>query len=268
MVKVPKPGPREWDSTGYHRLSSPQLAWGRKVLARLELHGDETVMDAGCGSGKLTAELLERLPRGRVIAVDLSLNMLRSAREHLAAHQPRALVLNADLQDLPLREACDGIFSSAAFHWARDHERMFRSLFAALKPGGWLEAQCGGGPNLARVRQRAGIIMRCQEYEEFFGGWDGPWEFADPETTAERMRRAGFVEVVASLEASPLVFASAAEFCEYLATVTLHQHLARIPDQHLRQRFLREMARHAEQDDPPYQMDYWRVNMSGRRQPE
>ena len=151
---------REWNSEAYHRLSRPQFEWGLKVLDRLPLRGDETVADAGCGSGKVTAELLKRLPRGRVVAMDLSQNMLQTARDHLAPKFPRQVIFIAtDLQDIPLDGAIDGIFSTAAFHWVPDHDRLFRSLFHALKPGGWLEAQCGGGPNLARVRERTVALM-------------------------------------------------------------------------------------------------------------
>ena len=112
---------REWNSDVYHRLSEPQVSWGKKVLARLRLRGDEALLDAGCGTGRLTAELLEALPRGRVVGVDLSQSMLRSAREHLAHFKPRPnpvpnLVL-CDLLRLPFQASFDGIVSTASFHW-------------------------------------------------------------------------------------------------------------------------------------------------------
>src|SRR6266567_8037125 len=75
---------REWNAAVYHRLSGPQVSWGKKVLSRLHLRGDEVVLDAGCGTGRLTADLLEALPRGRVVGIDLSQNMLDAAREHLS----------------------------------------------------------------------------------------------------------------------------------------------------------------------------------------
>src|SRR3954462_5800691 len=71
---------REWDATSYHRLSNPQYSWGRRVLARVAPRGDETIIDAGCGTGRLTVELAALVPRGRVLAVDLSENMLHQAR--------------------------------------------------------------------------------------------------------------------------------------------------------------------------------------------
>lgn len=146
---------REWDSIAYHRISAPQVSWGRKVVSRLSLRGDEVVLDAGCGTGKLTRELLELLPQGRVIALDVSQNMLSAARTNLTQEFGRQVrFVAADLLDLPFHKVFDGIFSTAAFHWVRDHDRLFRALCRALKPGGWLVAQCGGAGNLDRFLQR------------------------------------------------------------------------------------------------------------------
>ena len=257
---------REWNSEAYHRLSRPQFEWGLRVLDRLPLHGDEIVADAGCGSGKVTAKLLERLPRGRVVAMDLSENMLRTAREHLAPRFPRQVVFIAvDLQDVPLDGALGGIFSTAAFHWVPDHERLFRSLFRALKPGGWLEAQCGGGPNLARVRERTLALMAQPEFAPFFAGWSPTWQYPDDVATAARMGRAGFADVKTWLEEMPTPLPDAEVYEEFLATVTLHRHLARIPNPAQRERFMGALTQQAAADDPPFLLDYWRLNMSGRK---
>ncbi len=256
---------REWSSTAYHRLSQPQVGWGKKLLVQLELCGDEVLLDAGCGTGRLTAELLELVPRGRVVAADLSLNMLRTAREYLAPQfGERVCFVAADLQDLPFEHAFDGIFSTAAFHWVPDHNRLFGSLYRALRPGGWLRAQCGGQGNLARLLQRVTALATTPPYAPFLGGYKGPWVFADPETAAERLRRAGFVEIETGLESAQTVLQDAEHYCEYLANVTLHRHLARIPDARLRRQFLQEIAQQAANDAPPFCMDYWRLNLRAR----
>lgn len=260
------PRSREWNSEVYQRLSAPQFGWGQKVLDRVRLRGDETVLDAGCGTGRLSSELLQRLPRGRVLAVDLSSNMLQTARREL---EPRfgghLWFVAADLQELPLREVADGIFSTAAFHWIRDHERLFRSLHRALKPGGWLEAQCGGGPNLAALLRRAEMLISAPPLARFFAGWQSPWEYASPETTADRLRRAGFTDINTGLEPAPVRLANAGQYREYLAHIIFHRHLERMPDASLKQGFLDELTRKSEEDDPPFLLDYWRLNMSARR---
>ena len=253
---------REWDATSYHRLSNPQFSWGLKVLDRLTLRGDERVLDAGCGSCRLTAELRGRLPLGQVVGVDLSLNMLGQALEHTDG---RIHLIQADLQRLPFPSVFDGVFSTAAFHWVPDHRLLFQSLSRVLKPGGWLEAQCGGGPNLTRIHERAMTILNCPEYRDFIAGWKRTTHYETLETFEDNMRRAGFADIRIWLEQAPAQLADAEEFKQYLATVTLREHTDRITDPILRQRFLDQLALKASQDDPPYVMDYWRLNMSARK---
>ena len=258
--------PTEWDAASYHRLSSPQFSWGVQVVERLRLKGGETVMDAGCGTGRLTALLLERLPRGRVVAVDLSQNMLEEARSHLSPSSGgRVEFMRADLAWLPFDSAFDGVFSTAAFHWVPDHTRLFRSLFESLKPGGWLVAQCGGGPNIARLMRRASVLMASEPYAPYFSGWKDTKVFADEVTTAGRLRAAGFTDLETGLEPAPATLSGADEFGEFLTTVNMHAHLARLPEGSLRRRFVEELTEQAAADDPPYTLDYCRLNISARR---
>jgi ubiquinone/menaquinone biosynthesis C-methylase UbiE len=262
----------EWNAEIYHRVSNPHVTWGAKVLEDLPLRGDETVLDAGCGSGRLTAELLERLPNGHVIALDQSQNMLAAARENLVPrYGDRVTFVQADLQDLTtyqLGEPVDIIFSTASFHWVKDHPRLLANLFAVLNPGGWLVAQCGGGANLAALLSRAAELMATPRYAPFFADWSGPWEYADDRTTANRLRDAGFVDVETSLEEAPTRLADAATFREFLTTVIFGAHLARIPDEDLREGFVDHLTDLAAVDDPPFFLDYWRLNLRGRRPEE
>ncbi len=257
---------REWDARTYHRVATPHVTWGQRVLARLPLRGDETVLDAGCGTGRLTAELLERLPQGRVVAVDRSANMLEAARAHLSPRLgERVTFLQADLQDLRLDDPVDHIFSTAAFHWVADHPRLFAGLLRALVPGGWLVAQCGGGPNIARLRERADALLAASPFASFIAGWPGPWTFADAPTTAERLRAAGFVAVETGLEAAPTVLPNATEYRDFLASVVFGAHLDRLRDPELKERFVAVLTDQAANDDPPFALDYWRLNLQGQR---
>ena len=126
-------GAREWDADAYDAVSDPQFSWGLEVLDRLEPRSDEVAVDAGCGSGRVTEKLIELLPGGRVLAVDGSEAMIRKARERLGRS---ADYLVADLVELELEEPVDLVFSTATFHWISDHDRLFRQLRAALRPGG------------------------------------------------------------------------------------------------------------------------------------
>lgn len=255
---------REWNSGAYHRLSGPQVSWGKKVLSRLRLRGDEAVLDAGCGTGRLTAELLDALTRGLVVGIDLSQNMLTSAREHLAHFKPRANLVLCDLLRLPFETSFDGIVSTAAFHWVLDHERLFANLRRALVPGGWLEAQCGGGPNILRLRQRADELAATAKFASFFAGFSEPWLFQNAEGAAQALLRAGFVEVETSIEAAPTILDSAGQYNEFVRNIILRRHLQNIPSEQLRAEFMAELTNRAGADDPPFSLDYWRLNLRGR----
>jgi trans-aconitate 2-methyltransferase len=259
------PQSREWNSRVYHRLSGPQVSWGKKVLSRLKLRGDEVVLDAGCGTGRLTTELLEALPRGRVVGIDLSENMLRSAHEHLAGFSSRVSLVACDFLHLPFANAFDGVVSTAAFHWVLDHDRLFANLHRALVSGGWLEAQCGGGPNIAHVREQVNTLVASPDYADHFAGFREPWLFQDAEGAAETLRRAGFVEVKTSVEPALTVLNDAEHYSEFVRNIIVRRHLENIPTEAERARFMAKLTEQAAQDDPPFSLDYWRLNLRGRK---
>ncbi len=215
--------PLDWDATTYDRIASPQTRWGTDVLGRLDLRGDETVLDAGCGTGRVTERLAERLPAGRVVALDGSQAMVEAARGRLARFGDRVTFVVADLgAPLPIPDSSlDAILSTATFHWVRDHDALFRHLAAALRPGGRLVAQCGGEGNIASIRA---AIAETGDSSE------GPWTFASPEATIGRLQAAGFVDAEAWLTDEPTAIEPGAPLREYLRTVVLPEHLVRIPE--------------------------------------
>lgn len=256
----------EWNATAYTRLSNPMQSWGEAIVQHLPLRGDETALDLGCGDGRLTEFLLRRLARGRVIAVDRSANMLQAARARLEPEfGGRVEYLRRSLDDLDLREIADLAFSNAAFHWVTDHPRLFEVVFEALKPGGWLVAQCGASPNIARLRARAAALMASEAYAAYFDGWPGPWEFASPELTAQRLRAAGFEDIETAMFEAPVQLGSGQETRDFFKNVIFGAHLERIPDAALRARFVDSLTVQSAADDPPFRQDYWRLNMRARR---
>jgi trans-aconitate 2-methyltransferase len=255
---------REWNAEAYHRVSNPQFDWGMVVLERLPLDGGECVLDIGCGTGRLTERLLDRLPHGRVVGIDQSSNMVSVAREYLHPHLPRVQMLVADAAALPMHEQADAVFSTATFHWVQDHPRLFRSLYDALKPGGRLVAQCGGARNLTRIHHRTEALMLDPRFAPYFATWSEPWEFADAETTARRLGEAGFEEIRTSVEQSPVVFSNAETFRTFITNVICRPHLAYLPDT-AKDTFIDELTRLAAGDHPPFELDYWRLNLSARR---
>jgi len=247
-------GAREWDADTYDRVSDPQYEWGLEVLERLELRGDETVLDAGCGTGRVTAKLIERLPAGRVIAVDGSEDMVKRARQNLG---DTAEVGFADLAQLELDKPVDVIFSTAVFHWILDHENLFRRLHGALRPGGRLHAQCGGRGNVAELTEAIIQAAADPRYATHFEGMEGAWNFAGPEETERRLEAVGFGETSCWLQDKPVTPEAPLEF---LATVTLGPHLARLPEE-LHGPFTRDVASRLGE---PLTLNYVRLNIEAR----
>jgi trans-aconitate 2-methyltransferase len=254
MAGAMNSGPREWDAETYDAISDPQFSWGMEVLERLELRGDEAVLDAGCGSGRVTEELAKRLPDGSVLAVDASEAMIEKARDRLGA---RASYLVADLAELKVEDQVDLVFSTATFHWVLDHERLFRQLHATLVPGGRLVAQCGGQGNVAEHAQAIASVATRREYVGYFEGMTLMWNFAGPEETEARLRATGFAEARCWLEPKPV---TPADPLRFTMTVTLGPHLARLPEE-LRQPFAEAIL---EQAPEPLTLDYVRLNIEAR----
>jgi trans-aconitate 2-methyltransferase len=247
---------RDWDAGTYQRVSDPQVEWAREVLERLPLRGDETVLDAGCGSGRVTQMLLHRLPHGRVFAVDAAPSMVDVARANLDPERTTTWV--SDLVELEVPEPVDAVLSTAVFHWIPDHPTLFERLYAAMKPGARLVVQCGGVGNIDGFHGQLGGAADDPEFAPYFEGMDAPWNFATPAETAQRLARAGFADVECWLQDRPV---TPDEPREFLRVVCLGHHLERLPED-MRDRFVDTVCERA---GSPLVLDYVRLNIDARK---
>jgi trans-aconitate 2-methyltransferase len=249
------PQTRAWDGRSYDRISGPMQELGLAVLARLQLRGDETVLDAGCGSGRITQALIERLPGGRVIAVDASASMVDAARARLSDADVRQLdLLDLDLRSLGLAAPLDAILSTATFHWIADHERLFERLHAALRVGGQLVAQCGGEGNIDQLRRHALDVCAREPYAALFADFSPPWNYAGPRETEARLLEAGFQQARCWLQPAPKTPDQPREF---LQTIVLGPHVQHLPGE-LRDAFIDEVMAELR---TPVVVDYVRLNI-------
>jgi len=255
---------QEWNAAAYHRVSDPQFAWGQAVLARLHLRGDERVVDAGCGTGRLTKELAACVPRGVIVGLDASRQMLGQARAHLADASTRIHLVEALLPAMPIGNWADVVFSTATFHWVPDHPALFANIFQALRSGGLLHGQCGGAGNLQRARTPAADVMAMPAFSPFFKDWQRIWEFAGAEQTADRLAGAGFEDVETSLETAPVDFPDEATYRAFVETVVFRLHLAALPAA-LRPAFLDEVIQRVMRTADGFTLDYVRLNLRGRK---
>lgn len=243
---------RDWDARTYDRVADPMTRWGSTVLDRLPLRGDERVLDAGCGSGRVTEQLAERLPNGRIIALDGSPAMIEAARERLARFGDRIEYVVADLgRPLPIEGAVDAVLSTATFHWVPDHDALFANLAAVTRRGGWLVAQCGGAGNIASIQRVLATIG---------DGWLGAVHFESVLSTTQRLDAAGYVDIECWLTDEPTRFETGEPFETYLRTVVLGAHLERLPPEE-HDAFVAAVA--AGVGEPL--IDYVRSNIGARR---
>jgi len=265
----------DWDAARYHRISDPQVAWGRTVAARLAPVAGERILDLGCGTGRLTEEIAAT-PGIFVAGLDRSAAMLREAVSRqvrgqtswgqtpvLDSYSTMAYV-RADGSALPFVDAFDAVFSAATFHWIPDHDRLFASIYRALKKGGRLIAQAGGAGNLEQLYGRARRLMRSPQYARFYASGSEPCHFENVSDTEARLQRAGFQDFEASLVSAPVPFEQPEGYAEFVAAVCLRHQLDRLTSED-RGVFIHRLTEEAIKDDPPLTLDYWRLNISARK---
>ena len=250
------PSVRDWDAATYDRISDPMTRWGADVLARLDLRGDDTVLDAGCGSGRVTEMLLERLPTGRVVALDAARSMLDAARGRLGRFTGRVHFVEADLLELSTEvlgddAPVDAVLSTATFHWVLDHDRLFANLGAVMRPGAALVAQCGAAGNIAGLLEAVRSTGTARV---------GAWLYATPDETRARLQGAGFDHIEVWTHPEPTPLAPGEELETYLETVCLRTHVAGMSRSE-RARFLTAVT--AAMPEPV--IDYVRLNITARR---
>jgi trans-aconitate 2-methyltransferase len=240
------------DGATYDRISAPLERIGREVLDRLILNGHETVLDAGCGSGRVTQALAQRVPEGHVIGVDGSVEMIAAARARLG---PEVELMVADLERLDLGERrVDAVLSTATFHWIRDHDNLFSRLRAIMRPGAQLAAQCGGHGNTPELLEATTAVGERAPFSAHFAGWVGPWTYPTPEQTLDRLQHAGFTETSAWLEPKPAPYE---DLEQWLRTNALTAHIARLPVE-LREPYVQAVLA---QLDPSAPTTYIRLNI-------
>ncbi len=251
----------DWNAETYHRVSEPQLRWGLDVMKGLTLRGDERVVDAGCGTGRLTAHLLERLPRGNVVALDASEPMLEKAKAELQRFGDRVSLHRVDLGHLTMKLDADVVFSTATFHWVADHAALFTGIAGLLKSGGRLHAQCGGLGNIEKFLALAQAVAATAPFADTLQGFEFPTYFASPAEELPRLTAAGFIDAKAWLTDAPTPFKTADDFRTFVGAVVLRHPLALLPEA-LRGPFLDEVTRRSA---PSYSLDYVRLELRATR---
>jgi trans-aconitate 2-methyltransferase len=243
----------EWDAATYDSLPLPHERWGMGVIDRLGLRGDETVIDLGCGTGRDTGRLLDRLLGGRVVAVDGSAQMLDRLRERLARRLDRVDVVQTDLtRPFPPEVRGNAVMSVATFHWIPDHAALFRRIAGVLPPRGRLEAEFGGEGNIAGFLEAVARAGGPQD--------ESTWQFSSVDETVVRLEAAGFQNIVVRVVPDSAVLERGPQLEAFIATVLLGATLRDLPAEEGR-----ELVRRTAEELPEPVIDYVRMQVSATR---
>lgn len=262
-----------WDARTYDEISRiVQYQWGLQVLKWREWNGKEIVMDAGCGSGLLTKRLAEKVPRGKVYAVDNDINMIRQAKRNLAELRNVEIVLT-DIAKVKLGLEVDVIFSNAVLHWIHDQAQIFQHFWKMLKCNSSekteLLIQCGGHGNLRRtlaVLQKK--ITELKEFREYFSNMSTPWYFAKPDDTSKLLKRTGFTNTNVSLHKDYINLISRKIHSRFIKIIIMKPFLEQIPEEKIKNKYLESFLHEVEnnsfssnESQTTWSLDYVRLNI-------
>ncbi|MCW4017217.1 MAG: methyltransferase domain-containing protein [Candidatus Bathyarchaeota archaeon] len=182
-----------WNANEYTKNSSNPYEWAKELIPKLELKGTESVLDIGCGEGKVTALLASYLPHGQVVGVDSSEDMITAARSAFPhCHYPNLTFLRMDIRELTFREQFDVAFSNAALHWIIDHQAVLECVHDSLDKGGRLLFQMAGKGNAQNIIAVLEELISEEDCKPYFKNFTFPYGFYGPEEYTKWLKEAGF----------------------------------------------------------------------------
>jgi trans-aconitate 2-methyltransferase len=260
------------------------------VLEWRKWHGDEIVMDAGCGSGLLTRQLAKRVPRGKVYAVDIDSNMVRQARKNLQFFD-NVEVMESSFTDVRLSQRLDIVFSNSALHWVQDHRNAFQIFWDMLKPmnstnkdtvvsgnsvgnidNSQLLIQCGGYGNLQHIITLLERIRQLDQFKAYFANWKQSWYFANPDDTDKLLKEIGYVNCRVYSNRDCITLPNRRIYSRFIKTVVAKPYLERLStdnDDKLKTAFLElfldEVKKHSSKSKTRWSLDFVRLNITAHR---
>jgi trans-aconitate 2-methyltransferase len=282
-----------WDARTYDQVSYlVQYKWGQHVLEWRKWHGDEIVMDVGCGSGLLTKKLAKKVPRGKVYAVDIDSNMIKQARKNLQLFD-NVEIIQSSFTDVRLPQRLDVIFSNSALHWVQDHRNAFQILWDMLKPinssisntnnkdpvininnnngnfdTGQLLVQCGGYGNLQKIITLLERVRHLDQFKAYFTNWKQSWYFANPDDTDKLLKEIGYVNRTVYSNRDYVTLPNRRVYSKFIKTVVAKPYLERLSTDNgdklkkaFLELFLDEVKKHSNRSKTQWFLDFVRLNI-------
>ena len=256
---------QSWDAQTYDKVSSNvQLQWGQELLEERAWIGNETVMDAGAGTGNLTKILADKLPNGKVYAVDADSNMVQQAKSNLSGCS-NVQFIHSSMDKVKLPTEVDVIFSNSALHWILDQEGLFLHFWQLLKPNGKLLIEYGAHGNVERPLSVIFKIMQSSQFREHFVNWRQSWYFPKPEEIERLLQKAKFRNIQIDLSKRVTIFPDRQSFAIFIRTVIMKPFLGYLPDAKKKEQFLDVFLNEFERSGWEWSVDFMRLGISAEK---
>lgn len=234
---------QQWNPSDYEKNSSAQEKAALAVLSKLDLKGDEHILDIGCGDGKITLQMAAMVPHGQVLGIDSSKEMIAFARNRIpSSPYPNLSFETGDALNLNYNNEFDLITSFACLHWVKDHLAVLKGIERSLKPGGRMIIQCSGRSDGAEgnIFDLTRAVIRSEMWSRYFRGYSNPHGIYGPEEYHAWLDQAGLEELKADLTIKDLVLPGRAGLEGFIRTTWLSV-TERIPEE-MRPQFIREIS--------------------------
>lgn len=249
----------KWDAKDYQKNSSAQQKWARELISKLELKGHESVLDIGCGDGKITAELVAVLKEGNVLGIDSSKEMIELAKKTFPENKFKNLKFKVkDARELDYENQFDIVFSNAALHWITNHMMVLKGIERSLKPSGKILLQMGGKGNAKDILDIVHKMMKTRKWKDYFKDFDFHYGFYGTKEYEKWLKEAGLEAARIELIPKDMIHTGKEELKAWIRTTWL-PYTQRIPVEY-RDEFIDELAGKYIEKYPPD--DEWQIHVN------
>ena len=217
-----------WDAAQYDAVKAPQIDAGKELIVLAKVRENDAILDLGCGTGKLTIEIARLAPRGSVVGIDPSDDMLAKARTTTSGAGNLRLI-KTHAEDIDFIDRFDLAFSNSALHWVKDQPRAVSRTYRALKRGGRIAFQFPAQNFCREFFISVDFAVSSLGYERFYRGWRSPWLFPTCEEFKSLLFRTGFSSVEVYEREYHLAFTDLDEVIRWWSSAGLRPYLAALP---------------------------------------
>lgn len=252
----------EFDGEKYKNASSHQKEWANKILDELHFKGNEIILDLGCGDGTITNQLAEMVPAGKVVGIDASEGMIKTALKD--KKQSNVHFEQKDINEISYNEEFDFIFSNATLHWVKDHTKLLSNSFKALKNNGALRFNFAGDGNCSNFFKVIKQAMAENEYSQHFKDYSWPWFMPTIEAYEKLATEAEFSEIKIWGENADRYFENSETMVKWVDQPSIVPFLKYIPEpkkDNFRKYVVEQMIKETKQENGTCFETFRRVNV-------